>query len=163
MVGRQGRDGKCVLTLYFRRLHFQLYMLPLRRWHARSTSSRSYAGTCSRGCLRRCSLHFCDPQQSYRKAACEKNHVELRRIPPRGRTDFDALTGRDMARCMSYANSYRRKSIGWFASVDMALAVLPRDLIDDLGIERIEPARVNLTPIWFRARRRRSSRVGASL
>lgn len=68
-----------------------------------------------------------------------------------------------MARCMSYVNSYRSKSIGWFASVDMALAMLPRDLIDDLGVERVEPARVNLTPIWFRTRGRRSSRVGASL
>ena len=71
---------------------------------------------------------------------------ELRRILPKGRTDFDALTAQDMARIMSHVNSYRRKSIDWFAPIDMARAVLPADLLDGLGVERIEPRDVNLTP-----------------
>lgn len=174
VVGRQGRDAKCILTLYFRRLHFQLYMLlPSKETSEVARAFDELQELCGdlfprlfgtvladrgtefygaeriehgRNGVKRCSLYFCDPQQSHQKAACEKNHVELRRILPKGRTDFDALTGRDMARCMSHVNSYRRKSIDWFAPVDMALAVLPRDLIDGLGIERIEPALVNLTP-----------------
>ena len=47
---------------------------------------------------------------------------------------------------MSHVNSYRRKSIDWFAPIDMARAVLPADLLDGLGVERIEPRDVNLTP-----------------
>lgn len=94
---------------------------------------------------KRCSIWFCDPQQSQQKGSAE-NHVELRRILPKGRTDFDALTCVDMACCMSHVNSYCRKSIDWFAPIDMAKAVHPADLLDGLGVEKVKPGDINLTP-----------------
>jgi transposase, IS30 family len=51
-----------------------------------------------------------------------------------------------MAKCMSHINSYKRQSIDWNAPIDMTRAVFPPDLLDGLGIEKIEPKKVNLTP-----------------
>lgn len=48
----------------------------------------------SRG--RRCRVYYCDVRQSQQKAGCERNHVELRKLLPKGRgIGFDALDGRD--------------------------------------------------------------------
>lgn len=49
-----------------------------------------------RSCLvkgaRRCRVYWCDAMQTNQKSPCERNHEELRRILPKGRCDFDALT-----------------------------------------------------------------------
>lgn len=73
-------------------------------------------------------------------------HEELRRIIPKGKTNFDKLSNRDMAVCMSHVNSYGRDSLGWAAPYDLARLILPADLMDGLGIERIPANDVNLTP-----------------
>ena len=96
--------------------------------------------------VKRLSLYYCDPLQSQQKGRCERCHEELRRILPKGRTDFDALTGRDMAACMSHVNSYLRGKMDWTAPVDLAARVLPDGLLDAYGVERIDPREVNLTP-----------------
>lgn len=58
----------------------------------------------------------------------------------------DAIDGRDMAICMSHVNSYRRKSLDWFSPIELAMVVLPVGLTEALGIERVDPEDVNLTP-----------------
>lgn len=163
------------MTLYFKRLRFQIYMLleghtadcvvralgdlqalcgkmyprlfgliPTDRGTELSDVTRMEHGRDGR---KRGSVYFCDPLQSQQKGSCERNHGELRRILPKGKTDFDALTCQDMTRCMSHVNSYKRKSIDWFAPIDMARAVFPPDLIDELGIGKVEARDVNLTPL----------------
>lgn len=174
VVGRQGRGTKCILTLYFRRLRFQLFLLmPDHTAASVAAALDSVQALCGpmfervcgtiladrgsefadaeriehgRNGMRRCSLYYCDPLRSNQKGGCEKNHAELRRILPKGRTDFEALTERDMARCMSHVNSYSRASLDWFTPIDMARAVLPADLLDGLGIEKVDPQKVNLAP-----------------
>lgn len=174
VVGRLGRDRQCILTLYFRRLHYQIYMLlPSHDSECVVGALNDLESLCGKmyprlfGTIltdrgtefsdvigierdrhgrKRTDLYFCNPTQSQQKGACERNHVELRRILPKGKTDFDALTKSDMARIMSHINSYSRKSIDWFAPYDMARAVLPPGLLEGLGVERVEPRRINLTP-----------------
>ena len=63
-----------------------------------------------------------------------QNHVELRKCLPKGRTDFAALTQRDMAVCMSCVNSYVRESLSWVASIDLAEPSCP-ELLTGLGGE----------------------------
>lgn len=63
--------------------------------------------------VKRLSLYFCDPIQSQQKGLAERCHEELRMILPKGKIDFDALTCRDMAACMSHVNSYMRGNCGW--------------------------------------------------
>ena len=51
-----------------------------------------------------------------------------------------------MAICMSHVNSYCRDSLDWWSPISLAMLVLPPSLTEGLGIERIEPTDVNLTP-----------------
>lgn len=174
VVGRLGVDKQAILTLYFRRFHFQLFILLKENTSSEVVRALDLLDDlsgglfpklcpillCDRGgefadVLRmenrkngtaRTRAFFCDPLQSQQKGGAEKNHVELRKVLPKGKTDFDALTGRDMALCMSHVNSYCRKSIDWFSPMELAMAVLPISLTEALGIERVEPGEVNLTP-----------------
>ena len=54
-------------------------------------------------------LFYCDPRQSQQKGACEKNHVEIRKLLPKGAgVRFDRLTAADCALLMSQVNSEPR-------------------------------------------------------
>ena len=101
---------------------------------------------CTRNGAKRLSLFYADPQQSQQKARAERCHEELRRILPKGRTDFDALTEADMARAMSHVNSYLRGSMDWTSPAEMARVLLGPDVLDAYGVEVIDPKQVNLTP-----------------
>lgn len=174
VVGRQGRDSQCILTLFVRRIGFQFYILlpdksatsvvealdTLQELCGPRFSQAFGLILCDRGSefsdaeriehgrngVKRLSLFYCDPLQSQQKGRCERCHEELRRILPKGKTNFDALTCRDMAACMSHVNSYLRGKMDWMAPVEMARLVLPQGLLDAYGVEEIEPKEVNLTP-----------------
>lgn len=66
--------------------------------------------------------------------------------PPKVKTNFDRITGRDMAACMSHVNSCLRGSMDWMAQVELARLVLPQGLLDAYGVEQVDPKEVNLTP-----------------
>ena len=89
----------------------------------------------------RCKVYYCDVRASQQKAGCEKNHVELRRILPKGRDiTFDDLVAADAAVLMSQANSMPRPSLGGMCPIQMLLAAHPKSgqaLLDALGIELI--------------------------
>lgn len=54
-------------------------------------------------------LFYCDPRQSQQKGACEKNHVEIRKLLPKGAgARFDRLTEADCALLTSQVNSEPR-------------------------------------------------------
>lgn len=174
VVGRQGKDEQCILTMFVRRIGFQFYiLLPDKTTesviHAIDTFQDIY-GTrfgkvfslvvCDRGSeladaeriehgkngKRRLRLYYTDPQQSQQKPKAERRHAELRRILPKGKTDFDRLTGRDMAACMGHVNSYMVGSMGWASPMDLAMALFPKGLLCAYGVERIDPKEVSLTP-----------------
>lgn len=174
VVGRQGKDEQCVLTMFVRRIGFQFYiLLPDKTTesviHAIDTFQDIY-GTrfgkvfslvvCDRGSefadaeriehgkngKRRLRLYYTDPQRSQQKPRAERRHAELRRILPKGKIDFDRLTGRDMAACMSHVNSYMVGSMGWASPMNLAMALFPKGLLCAYGVERIDPKEVDLTP-----------------
>ena len=54
-------------------------------------------------------LFYCDPRRSDQKGACERNHVEIRKLLPKGRgIRFDRLAPADLALAMSHVNSEPR-------------------------------------------------------
>ncbi len=55
-------------------------------------------------------LFFCDSGKSNQKGKIEKNHVEIRKVLPKG-TSFDNLTQKDINLMMSHINSYKRKKL----------------------------------------------------
>lgn len=95
-------------------------------------------------------LFYCDPRRSDQKGACEKNHVELRKLLPKGRgLRFDRLAPADLALAMSHVNSEPRGALGFATPAAMFLAMLGGDaeaLLDAYGVERVPLEELDLTP-----------------
>ena len=87
--------------------------------------------------------------QSGQKGRCEKNHVELRKILPKGMR-FDAMTNDEMAVICSHVNSYGRPALGGASPFDLAEKVLPRDLLDGLALRHVPPDDVIMRPTLLR-------------
>ena len=181
-------DRRCLLTLYLRAFKFQLALpmpdktaasaesaLDMLEKAAPKAFARLFAliltdngaefSDCEgieRSALgpaaRRCSVFYCDVRQSQQKGGCERNHVELRKILPKGRgISFDRLTGRDCAVLMSQLNSEPRPSLGGMCAIDMLLAALGGDgraLLDALGVEQVPYGELDMTVGAIEAGRR---------
>ncbi len=57
-------------------------------------------------------LFFCDPGKSNQKGKIEKNHVELRKIIPKGKS-LDAYNQSDINLALSHVNSYPRRILNY--------------------------------------------------
>ena len=103
-----------------------------------------------RSCLaegaRRCRVFYCDPMSSNQKSQCEKNHQELRKILPKGRSDFDRLDQADVAAACSHVNSYPRPSRNGARPYDLAVMELTAEFLDTIGVVRLQPDEVVLKP-----------------
>lgn len=103
-----------------------------------------------RSCLefgrRRCRVFYCDAMESNQKSQAERNHEQLRRILPKERTDFDALSVYDIATCCSHVNSYPIAGRGGKCAFELAASILPVALLDELGIARVPTNEVILKP-----------------
>lgn len=182
-------DRRCLLTLYLRAFRFQLALPMPDKTAASTESALDMlekaapkafrrlfpllltdngaefadCGGIERSSLdpaaRRCSVFYCDARQSQQKGGCERNHVELRKILPKGRgISFDRLGGRDCAVLMSQLNSEPRPSLGGMCAIDMLLAALGadgRELLDALGVEKVPYEELNMTVEAIEADRRR--------
>lgn len=166
------RNTKCILSLHFVRLFFQIYVLLPAKTQAHVKEALDaielYCGGSfseafpvilgDRGSefldfskietgldgSRRTSMFYCDPVRPGQKGACEKNHVELRKILPKG-TDFDVLTQWDVSVACSHVNSYVRAGRG-AAPIALASLVLPAGLLESLGIVAVPPDDVVMKP-----------------
>lgn len=107
---------------------------------------------------KRCSVYYCDPRQSQQKGGCERNHVEVRKLLPKGRgISFDRLGGRDCAVLMSHLNSEPRPSLGGMCAIDMLRAALGDEadgLLGALGIAKVPYDELNMTVAAIDAARR---------
>ena len=95
---------------------------------------------------RRCRVFYCDPQDSNQKSRCERNHEQLRRILPKGRTDVDLLSDADVAVCCGHVNSYPLASLGGISPIDNLGALVPPAALLRLGVPRLASADVVLRP-----------------
>ena len=93
----------------------------------------------------RTSIYYCDPMCSWQKPHCEKNHQYIRRICPKGST-FDEFTQDDIDLMMSHINSTPRESLGGKTPLELALMMLPREILDCFGLEVVAPDDVILKP-----------------
>ena len=97
----------------------------------------------------RTKVYHCDVRASQQKGGCERNHVELRKLLPKGRgISFDDLDGRDLAVVMSQLNSEPRPSLMGLSPTAMLEAADPEAaaaLMDALGIEEVPYEKLDLT------------------
>lgn len=172
------RDEQCLLTLYLRPCRFQVVMLlPEKTASAVASALDSLEEALGKeafwrlfgliltdngaefsdptalersrgGGGSRCSVYYCDPRQSQQKGGCERNHVELRKILPKGRgISFDDLEPRDAAVLMSHLNSEPRPSLMGMTPIAMLRAADPEAagaLLGALGVEEVPYERLLL-------------------
>lgn len=179
VLGRKG-DTQCLLTLYLRPLKLQLALLMPEKTTAATAHTLGMLEKVSSDIFcrlmsliltdngtefadyksiersvitpntKRCSVYYCDVRQSQQKGSCERNHVELRKILPKGcGISFDRLTARDCATVMSHLNSEPRPSLGGLCAIDMLIAACGDEgqaLMDALGIEKVPYEKLLMSP-----------------
>lgn len=95
-------------------------------------------------------LFYCDPRRSDQKGACERNHVEIRKLLPKGRgLRFDRLVPADLSLAMSHVNSEPRGALGFATPAHAFRAMLGDDaaaLLEAYGIEDVPIDELDLTP-----------------
>jgi hypothetical protein len=64
-------------------------------------------------------LYYCDPLSPEQKGGIEKNHVELRKVLPKG-TSFDSLSQEKLLLAVNHINSYSRVSLNGKTAFDIA-------------------------------------------
>lgn len=169
------RNSKCILSLHFVRLFFQIYILLPAKTQAHVKAALDAVETYCGGAFadafpvmlgdrgsefldfskietgldgsRRTRMFYCDPVRPGQKGACEKNHVELRKVLPKG-TDFDALAQWDVSVACSHVNSYVQAGQG-VAPIALASLALPASLLESLGITAVPPDDVVMRPSLF--------------
>lgn len=90
-------------------------------------------------------LFYCDPQRSDQKGMIENAHRLIRFILPKG-SSFDNLSDEQINKIMNNINNYSRKELGNKSAYEKAKEVLPLRLLSRLGLIKIPPNEVNLTP-----------------
>lgn len=173
------QDAKCILTLYVAPCAFQFCLLlngktaeavadafdGLERMAGTALFSRLFGLVLTdngvefssperleRSVLKdaaRSQIYYCDIRQSQQKGRCERNHVEVRKILPKGRgIRFDALDACDMAELMSMLNSEPRQALLGATPVSMLKAAVPGSeaLLDMLGVREVPYAELDMTP-----------------
>ena len=95
-------------------------------------------------------LFYCDPRRSDQKGACERNHVEIRKLLPKGAgIRFDRLAPADLALAMSHVNSEPRGALGFATPARAFRAMLGEDaaaLLDAYGVGDVPIGELDLTP-----------------
>ena len=90
---------------------------------------------------KRTQIFYCHPSSLYEKGSCEVNHELLRRIG----TSFNDLTQEDINLIMSHINSYKRKKLNNESPYSTFSKLYGEDTINKLGLQEIEPNKVNLS------------------
>lgn len=178
VIGRKS-DSRCILTLYLRPSKTQLcLLLPEKSSSAVAAALDMLEGVLGHDLFQRLfgviltdngtefadadalerpveadaprtQVYYCDPRQSQQKGRCERNHVELRKILPKGRgIPFDKLVAKDMSAIMSHVNSQPRASLMGLSPLAIMKAAMGEDacaLLDALGIEEVAYEDLNLT------------------
>lgn len=105
--------------------------------------------SCTHEGKRRCRVFYCDPMQSQQKGACERAHVEIRKMLPKGRNiSFDDLDEVDVWFVGSNVNSEPRPSLMGLSPLQMLRAAEPKiadALADSLGICELSYDELDLT------------------
>lgn len=95
---------------------------------------------------KRTTVFYCEPNRSDEKGSCEKNHIHIRYVFPKG-TSFETVTQAQLSLAMNHVNSYKRQSLGGKTPYEMAHFIgIPDDFFILLGLETIPADEVNLTP-----------------
>ena len=98
---------------------------------------------------RRTRLFYCDPQASWQKGSCERNHEFIRCFIPKG-SDFGKYSPNDILTMMNHINSYSRESLGNKTPYDVFRFLYGSELLDLLCCFPIPSQEITLNNSVFR-------------
>jgi IS30 family transposase len=180
-VEGQAKSEDAILTMHFKALHFQIGIKLERKDTAhvvaafdwlhdilkdgfsdvfgiilcdRGSEFKDIEGMEARDGKRRCAVYFTDAQRPDQKGSCEKNHVELRKVIPKG-TSLAGIGAYELSEVFSHVNSERRESLFGSCPFEWAAKVLPKVLFDELGYRFIDADDVLLRPRLLEQSRQR--------
>jgi len=172
VIGKQ--DGKCLLTLLFRKTTFMIaILLPTHTQEAvilalnalccsiginlfkrlfeviltdRGTEfGNPYALECDEYGEIKTRVFYCDPYCSWQKGMIEKNHEFIRMILPKGR-DFDRLEQKDIDLMTNHINNYPRESLNGTTPYELSKLLLGTDFLTAVHSHKIRRDDVILKP-----------------
>jgi len=90
-------------------------------------------------------VFYCDPQNTNQKSRCERNHEFIRYVIPKG-SPLDGFTQGDINTMMDHINSYGREKYNFKSPREMFEGIYGAEIVKKLGIKRIPPKDICLTP-----------------
>lgn len=90
-------------------------------------------------------LFYCHPYSSYEKGSIENNHELIRRVIPKG-VSLKPYNQKELNLLCSHINSLYRESLNGKCPFDLIDKYISPDKIKDLGLFKINPLDVCLTP-----------------
>lgn len=94
---------------------------------------------------KRTKIFYCHPSSPFEKGACEVNHELLRRVLSKG-SSFDNISQEQVNIIMSNINSYARKKLNDKSPISSFNLLYNKDIIKLLGIHKVSPNEINLSP-----------------
>ena len=94
---------------------------------------------------RRTRIFYCNPYSSWEKPHVENNHLNLRKILPKG-SSFNKLSQDNINLILSHLNCHIRKSLNDKTPFDLFELIYGKEVLDKLNIESVPPQDVELTP-----------------
>ncbi|NCD01337.1 IS30 family transposase [bacterium] len=90
-------------------------------------------------------VFFCNSMSSFQKPHCEKNHVFMRRVIPKGKS-IAFMNQEKTSLMMNHINNYTRSSLGDNTPYKVFEFIYGKNIIEKLGIKYISPNNVLLKP-----------------
>ncbi len=176
ILGKQGNDEKCVLSLLHTRSNLQLYyllkeksMLAVQRafeiikdvlgpelfsmtFPIILTDNGSEfhdplsLETDASTGEKLISIYYCKARRSDQKGKCEKNHEHFRECVPKGKS-MNALTQKDINYVSNMVNNYPRRSLNYNSPIDIATLSLNEKVLSLNKLKHLNIKQVKLTPI----------------
>lgn len=107
----------------------------------------------SRSNVRRTNIFYCDPRASWQKPHVEKNHVELRKIIPKG-TSFSKLKQNDVILMLRHVNSEIRESLDDKTPFSIFSSEKEKKLLNLMNLSPVAADEVILSPKLLNLRNR---------
>lgn len=95
-----------------------------------------------------CRVFYCDPMNINQKSNCERNHEFIRYVIPKGHS-LDHFTPEQIQKLVNHINSYPRQKWNGRAPIDLFIDIYGQETASALGLEKIPPEAVTLTPKLF--------------
>ncbi|MBR4423408.1 MAG: IS30 family transposase [Mailhella sp.] len=94
---------------------------------------------------RRTRIFYCRPYSAWQKPHVENNHLNLRRIFPKGES-MDHVTPQKAALAACHLNSMLRRSFGNVSAIARFEHAYGKGILEKLGVRLVPPAEVRMTP-----------------